>query len=98
MKFDLFFYLECWKYEPNERPNVQKVVSTLKAIISLEQGDTIIGDMIITDINEKEEMDDEFCLNLSEATTDINHELELNSNINSFESENILISQGQHSL
>ncbi|RIA91909.1 kinase-like domain-containing protein, partial [Glomus cerebriforme] len=35
-------YKECWKYEPNERPNMQEVVSTLKAMISSEQNDIII--------------------------------------------------------
>ncbi|RGB24701.1 kinase-like domain-containing protein [Rhizophagus diaphanus] len=29
-------YTECWKYEPNERPNTREVVITLKAIISPE--------------------------------------------------------------
>ena len=33
--------LECWKYEPEERPNIQKVVSTLKTMISLKQNDMI---------------------------------------------------------
>src|SRR6266542_4708295 len=31
----IFIYLhllECWKSEPNERPNIQEVVSTLKSI------------------------------------------------------------------
>ncbi|GBC08662.1 hypothetical protein RclHR1_00830013 [Rhizophagus clarus] len=27
-------YTECWKYEPNERPNIREVVSTLKSTIS----------------------------------------------------------------
>ena len=33
--------LECWKYEPEERPNIEKVVSTLKTMISLKQNDMI---------------------------------------------------------
>src|ERR1044071_6117735 len=33
--------LECWKYEPEERPNIEKVVSTLKKMISLKQNDMI---------------------------------------------------------
>ncbi|CAB4412818.1 unnamed protein product [Rhizophagus irregularis] len=35
-------YQECWKYEPDERPNIQKVVLTLRSIISPEKNDTII--------------------------------------------------------
>ncbi|POG58508.1 hypothetical protein GLOIN_2v1730023, partial [Rhizophagus irregularis DAOM 181602=DAOM 197198] len=30
-------YTECWKYEPHERPNMQDIVSTLKALISPDQ-------------------------------------------------------------
>ncbi|CAI2182714.1 7009_t:CDS:2 [Funneliformis geosporum] len=30
-------YQECWTYEPIKRPNLQKLVSTLKSIISTEQ-------------------------------------------------------------
>ncbi|GBC08000.1 hypothetical protein RclHR1_07850002 [Rhizophagus clarus] len=29
-------YTECWKYEPNERPNIQEVVLAIKATISSE--------------------------------------------------------------
>ncbi|CAI2172547.1 14807_t:CDS:2 [Funneliformis geosporum] len=32
-------YQECWKYETDERPNMQKVVSTIKTIISLDHGE-----------------------------------------------------------
>ena len=35
------FILECWKYEPEERPDIQKIVSTLKTMISLKQNDMI---------------------------------------------------------
>ncbi|CAG8775733.1 1652_t:CDS:2, partial [Funneliformis caledonium] len=27
-------YERCWKYEPDERPSIQDVVSTLKTVIS----------------------------------------------------------------
>src|ERR1044071_192314 len=33
--------LECWKYEPEERLNIQKIVSTLKTMISFKQNDMI---------------------------------------------------------
>ena len=33
--------LECWKYKPEERPNIQKIVSTLKTMISLKQNNMI---------------------------------------------------------
>ncbi|CAI2196806.1 18623_t:CDS:2, partial [Funneliformis geosporum] len=36
-------YQECWKYEPDKRPNVQRLVTTLKSIISSEQSDAIIS-------------------------------------------------------
>ncbi|CAB5200605.1 unnamed protein product [Rhizophagus irregularis] len=29
-----FTYLECWEYEPNERPTIQRVVSTLNFLLS----------------------------------------------------------------
>jgi hypothetical protein len=29
-------YLECWKHEPNERPNMQEVVSTLYNFLSVD--------------------------------------------------------------
>ena len=31
MHHALFIWIECWKYEPNECPNMKKIVSTLKA-------------------------------------------------------------------
>ncbi|GBC07945.1 hypothetical protein RclHR1_00780025 [Rhizophagus clarus] len=33
-------YRECWKSEPNDRPNMQEVVSSLKAMISPNKNDT----------------------------------------------------------
>src|ERR1044072_9672778 len=41
MNFNYCLILECWKYEPEERPNIQKVVSTLKTMTSLKQNDMI---------------------------------------------------------
>ncbi|PKY42315.1 kinase-like protein [Rhizophagus irregularis] len=43
-------YKECWKYEPDERPDIQKVVLTLKPMISPENNDTIMD-------NNNEEID-----------------------------------------
>jgi tetratricopeptide (TPR) repeat protein len=40
---NLFGKIDCWKYEPENRPNIQKIVLTLKAIISPEQ-DNIINE------------------------------------------------------
>ncbi|GBC10879.1 hypothetical protein RclHR1_09990004 [Rhizophagus clarus] len=34
-------YKECWKYEPDNRPDIQKVVLTLNNILSSERNDTI---------------------------------------------------------
>jgi tetratricopeptide (TPR) repeat protein len=63
--------LECWKYEPNERPNIQDVVSTLKGIISPNQNDAIVYN-----INEKKEpVEYKLASNLSKRATDMNHEL-----------------------
>src|SRR3954452_6029976 len=38
----LIYLLECWKYEPNERSSMQKVVSTLKSMIFFDKSDTTI--------------------------------------------------------
>ncbi|CAI2179900.1 9897_t:CDS:2, partial [Funneliformis geosporum] len=39
-------YQECWNYENDERPNMLKVISTLKAIISLEDDELINANFI----------------------------------------------------
>ncbi|GBC03724.1 hypothetical protein RclHR1_05290012 [Rhizophagus clarus] len=54
-------YTECWKYEPNERPNIQEVILTLKATISpeiiiynfnVDKGTTVVSESNINvDIN-----------------------------------------------
>lgn len=41
----MIYLLECWKYEPDERPNMQDVVLILKALISPEQNDTKFDDI-----------------------------------------------------
>ncbi|RGB22269.1 kinase-like domain-containing protein [Rhizophagus diaphanus] len=47
-------YTECWKYEPDERPNMQEVVSILRSIIFLDQHH-IIEDYNDNNIKEKED-------------------------------------------
>ncbi|CAG8494435.1 5375_t:CDS:2 [Funneliformis caledonium] len=34
-------YEQCWKYEPDERPSIQDVVSTLKTINSSKQSEEV---------------------------------------------------------
>ncbi|CAB4430342.1 unnamed protein product [Rhizophagus irregularis] len=51
-------YRECWKYEHNERPNIHKVVSTLRAIISHEQKDNNLLETYNSDANSSEEIID----------------------------------------
>ncbi|UZO08257.1 uncharacterized protein OCT59_028515 [Rhizophagus irregularis] len=47
-------YTECWKHEPDERPNMQEVVSILRSIILLDQHH-IIEDYNDNNIKEKED-------------------------------------------
>ncbi|CAB4480169.1 unnamed protein product [Rhizophagus irregularis] len=78
-------YTECWKYEPNERPNMQEVVSALKAIISPKQNDTFIDN-----INKRKEPENyKSVSNLSDRTTDLNNDLinVKSLNIDGYESE-----------
>ncbi len=49
MKTNLFFsfiWIECWKYEPAERPDMQNVVSILRNIVSSKQNDISIDRVI----------------------------------------------------
>ncbi|GES99200.1 kinase-like domain-containing protein [Rhizophagus clarus] len=71
-------YTECWKFEPNERPNMQQVVLTLKATISPE--------ITIYNFNEgiKKPFLSENCesiLELSKVTVDINNDLNINDSL-----------------
>ncbi|CAG8688218.1 16060_t:CDS:2, partial [Funneliformis caledonium] len=65
--------LECWKYEPEERPNIREVVSALKKIVSFEPNDineeindqnisqtSIKSNEVSIDINKSLEIDDLF--------------------------------------
>ncbi|GBC07922.1 hypothetical protein RclHR1_00780002 [Rhizophagus clarus] len=64
-------YTECWKYESNERPDMQDVVALLKAIVSSEQNDPIIYD----NYEEKELKEYKSKSMLSKGTIDINNDL-----------------------
>ncbi|RIA93090.1 kinase-like domain-containing protein [Glomus cerebriforme] len=76
-------YTECWKYQPNERPDMQDVVSTLKEIIFPKENEI--------DLLEEYEINSES----SKGTIDLNIELLSNSDlyyfdhteINSFDSQ-----------
>ncbi|GBC41361.2 kinase-like domain-containing protein [Rhizophagus irregularis DAOM 181602=DAOM 197198] len=48
-------YTECWKCEPDERPNIRDVVSILKTLISPEQNDTRFDDVYREEIISLEE-------------------------------------------
>ncbi|PKY30081.1 kinase-like protein [Rhizophagus irregularis] len=88
-------YTGCWKYEPNERPNMRDVVSELKTMISFEQRDKIIE----TIINEEEDNHSlEIYTESNKGTIDLNNELILSNNglnINNIDINNNLISQNQ---
>ena len=60
------FYLECWKYEPDERPNMQDVVSTLKAIIFPGQSDTNFDNA-----NEEENISSEISKSIPKSSEEI---------------------------
>ncbi|PKC58090.1 kinase-like protein [Rhizophagus irregularis] len=77
-------YKECWEYEPNNRPNVQKVVLTLEAMISLEKVDIINkrssevnGDYSSGIYQSVSNSSDVSCV-----ISDINENLSIGSNIN----------------
>ncbi|CAI2182909.1 2088_t:CDS:2 [Funneliformis geosporum] len=93
-------YQECWKYETDERPIIHKVVSTLKAIISLEHNEIKNANLIEEEIDlsiegksslksNKERDEDLEDLELSEDMNFYNRINESNSSlqsINSFQS------------
>ncbi|PKY22867.1 kinase-like protein [Rhizophagus irregularis] len=75
-------YRECWKYEPNERPNIQKIVSTLKSITSLEEiNTTMINNFIEKKENHLLEIY-EANSELSKETLDLNIELMSDNELN----------------
>ncbi|GBC41414.2 kinase-like domain-containing protein [Rhizophagus irregularis DAOM 181602=DAOM 197198] len=69
-------YTECWKYEPHERPNMQDIVSTLKALISPDQNSTNPDD-----VNKKGNTSLKIP-ELSVGTIDINKSLSVGSDVN----------------
>ncbi|RGB27446.1 hypothetical protein C1646_769091 [Rhizophagus diaphanus] len=74
-------YTECWRDEPNKRPNIHEIVSTLESLISHVEIDTIV----IDHINEKKEthlMKDEINPEFSKGTIDLNNELISNDELN----------------
>ncbi|CAB4380946.1 unnamed protein product [Rhizophagus irregularis] len=83
-------YTECWENEPNKCPDMQDIVSTLKAIISPKQNNTNFDY-----VNEKDVLleKSKAILKLNEETIDINKSLAICSDItisNNVESENNL--------
>ncbi|RGB34932.1 hypothetical protein C1646_742528 [Rhizophagus diaphanus] len=70
-------YKECWKYEPNNRPSIQKVVLALRAIISPEQDNTInenFSEKSVSGSSVKYQT-------ISDVIPDINENLSIDSNI-----------------
>jgi tetratricopeptide (TPR) repeat protein len=84
-KINYLNQLECWEYEPNDRPNIQKVVLTLKAIISSEQDDTINKNF--SEENDRDNSSEIYqsfskSSDVSYVIPDINENLSIGSNIN----------------
>src|SRR3954451_4881878 len=67
-----FIYLECWKYEPNERPNMQKIVLILKSIISPDN---------VNDSNLSYVLENDESISISSKGTDLNRSLSIGSHI-----------------
>jgi TPR repeat protein len=89
--------LECWKYDSNERPDMQDVVSELKTIISSEQHHEII-DTIINEKTNHSLKTDKINSESNKGTIDLNNDLILSINrlnINNIDIYNELISQNQ---
>ncbi|RGB24454.1 kinase-like domain-containing protein [Rhizophagus diaphanus] len=77
-------YRECWKYEPNERPNIQKIVSALKSITSLEE-------INITMINNSIEKKETHLLEIYEANSELSREtIDLNNELMSDNELNLI--------
>ncbi|UZO07139.1 uncharacterized protein OCT59_027437 [Rhizophagus irregularis] len=72
-------YTECWKYEPDERPNIQNVVSILYALIFPKQ-----DDIIIDTVNKEKENNQ---LIESIGTMDLNNALMSNTGLNLMDTE-----------
>ncbi|GBC10880.1 hypothetical protein RclHR1_09990005 [Rhizophagus clarus] len=77
-------YEECWKYEPNNRPIIQKVALTLKAIITSEHND-IVNENISGENGGNSlrvYQPDSKSINISNVIPDINEHLSIGSSIN----------------
>ncbi|CAB4479064.1 unnamed protein product [Rhizophagus irregularis] len=75
-------YTECWKYEPDERPNMQEVVLILKSIVFPDQHLEILGINGGPNTNDGSNMNDDNQdinddSNISD-NSDINDELDIN--------------------
>ncbi|GBC44942.2 kinase-like domain-containing protein [Rhizophagus irregularis DAOM 181602=DAOM 197198] len=67
-------YTECWKYEPDERPNAQNVVSILYTLKFPKQDDTIIG--TVNKEKENNQLIEKYeTISKSIKTMDLNNEL-----------------------
>ncbi|EXX78162.1 Pho85p [Rhizophagus irregularis DAOM 197198w] len=88
-------YTECWRYEPNERPNMQDVVSELKTIISSEKHDIVIDFINETENNSFNSFEiHKIASRSNKGTLDLNDELMLSNNrlnINNIDSKNSYI-------
>ncbi|UZO06312.1 uncharacterized protein OCT59_026641 [Rhizophagus irregularis] len=72
-------YTECWLYEPDERPNIQNVVSILYKLIFPKQ-----DDIVIDTVNKEKENNQ---LIESIGTMDLNNELMSNTGLNLMDAE-----------
>ncbi|POG67101.1 kinase-like domain-containing protein [Rhizophagus irregularis DAOM 181602=DAOM 197198] len=68
-------YTECWRDEPNKRPNIQEITSTLKSINSLIEIDAIIDH--IDRKKETHSTEVEIDPELSKKTIDLNNEMQI---------------------
>ncbi|RGB32847.1 kinase-like domain-containing protein, partial [Rhizophagus diaphanus] len=93
-------YTECWKYEPDERPNMYEVVLALKNIISPGKNNTTSGSAI-----NNENISLEKSVSKSDDILDVNASLSIDSDMNTYmlnnvestEPENVLVSQKKKS-
>src|ERR1051325_2011299 len=69
----LIYNLDCWQYEPNERPNIQDIVSILSSISS---------ESIISSISSESIIDEEYSLSVKSIDIDINADLSITSPMN----------------
>ncbi|GBC06598.1 hypothetical protein RclHR1_06950004 [Rhizophagus clarus] len=85
-------YTECWKSEPNDRPNMQEVVSSLKVMISPNRDDTTYNN-----IGKKEPEKYKTDSNSGKRTIDINNGLINVESLNIDEYESGVIAESESS-